>query len=215
MNVFEGAAPRVFLPELIPLAVVRPDGWHAGIGDPTAMGWITVAAYFVGAALAAGVCRRLAQAPNPAAPRETRFWWLLFGVLVFLGVNKQLDLQTLLTEIGRNLARAQGWFQYRRAVQAVFVVVLAACGLAAYIWVWRSVRDALRPCALALAGLWFLGCFVLIRAASFHHVDVFLSSGPGRIRMNWVLELGGIAITAAGALHRLRTLPRPARPATR
>lgn len=173
------------------------------------MGWVTVAAYFAAAALVLLVCLRLKQQPQNAAPPERRFWWLLLLLLAFLGVNKQLDLQTLLTEVGRRLARAQGWFQYRRTVQAVFVLAFGACGFAAYLWVWRSVRASLRQCALALAGLWFLGCFVLVRAASFHHVDAFLSSGPAGIRMNWVLELGGIAVTAAGALRRLVSPPDP------
>ena len=36
--------------------------------------------------------------------------------------------------------------------------------------------------------------FVLIRAASFHHVDLLLRAGP--VRLNWVLELGGIGLIA-------------------
>ena len=41
--------------------------------------------------------------------------------------------------------------------------------------------------------------FVVIRAASFHHVDAFLASRLGGLRWNWILELGGILIVAVGA----------------
>ena len=46
--------------------------------------------------------------------------------------------------------------------------------------------------------------FVVIRAASFHHVDALLASRLGGLKWNWILELGGILIVAVGALP-----PRP------
>src|SRR4051812_24787616 len=42
--------------------------------------------------------------------------------------------------------------------------------------------------------LGFLVTFVLVRAASFHHIDALL--GYGRVRLNWVLELSGIILVA-------------------
>jgi hypothetical protein len=39
--------------------------------------------------------------------------------------------------------------------------------------------------------------FVLIRAASFHHVDLLLRAGP--VRLNWVFELTGIGLIALAA----------------
>ena len=48
--------------------------------------------------------------------------------------------------------------------------------------------------------LFILG-FVVIRAASFHHVDAFLAARLGGIKWNWILELGGIAVVAAAAVR--------------
>jgi hypothetical protein len=52
-------------------------------------------------------------------------------------------------------------------------------------------------------GVAFLVCFVLIRAASFHHVDEFLGWRGFSIPMNEVLELGGIGCILLAALWRL------------
>jgi hypothetical protein len=42
-----------------------------------------------------------------------------------LGINKQLDLQTALTELGRVLAYDQGWYEERQTVQVWFIVGVA------------------------------------------------------------------------------------------
>jgi hypothetical protein len=51
--------------------------------------------------------------------------------------------------------------------------------------------------------------FVIIRAASFHHVDALLAARLGGMKWNWILELGGIAAVAAGAYR----VPRGGNPA--
>ena len=51
-------------------------------------------------------------------------------MLIVLGINKQLDFQTLLTEIGRKIAHAQGWYEQRQEVQVIFVSLLMLIGAA-------------------------------------------------------------------------------------
>lgn len=66
--------------------------WRPGIGDPTFMGWFTVFSYFMCAAVALSVCTL-----NRAQDRRFARFWLVIGVvMVLLGINKQLDLQSLL-----------------------------------------------------------------------------------------------------------------------
>jgi hypothetical protein len=50
-------------------------------------------------------------------------------------------------------------------------------------------------------GLGFLMTFVAVRAASFHHVDQWLRHGV--VRLNWALELGGIALIAFSAWQQI------------
>lgn len=134
-----------------------------------------------------------------------RFWLLLALALGALGINKQLDLQTALTEIGRLLARTGGWYEQRHEVQIYFIVAVGVSGalaLAALTWLaWPLSASR----ALALGGVTFLACVLLIRASSFHHVDVFPSQAALGLRWNWILELSGIGLVGAGATIERRT----------
>jgi hypothetical protein len=194
--------------------------WAPGIGDPSLMGWVTVVAYFVGALLcwkaaakAAAIERtRVPAAPPPSSFRRggaKLFWGVLGLMLAFLGVNKQLDLQTWLTFFVKGLAQNGGWYEQRRPVQAAFVIVIALAGLASLAGLKHWVGKTTRPMRVALAGAIFLGCFVIIRASSFHHVDQMLGMKLEGFKLNWLLELGGIGCIASAALSALRSRPVP------
>jgi hypothetical protein len=49
--------------------------------------------------------------------------------------------------------------------------------------------------------------FVLIRAASFHHIDQFIGERILGFKWNWVLEMGGISIVLLGSEWRRRSVP--------
>jgi hypothetical protein len=165
--------------------------------DPGLGAWVVVAGYAVAFVLALFAARR-------ARGGERSFWWLVALGLLLLGVNKQLDLQTDLTDFFRAQAHAQGWYGARRAVQANFITALALVTiaiLAGLAWLTRRARAGVR---MALAGVAVLGAFVLLRAASFHHVDRALAAQLGGTRLHLLVELGGIAVVAFGALLSLR-----------
>ncbi len=170
--------------------------WTPGIGDPSFMGWLTVFAYF-GAAL---VCMRASR-----VQRDDQVIWRLLGfALVLLGINKQLDLQSWVTQTGRDLARAQDWYSMRRMLQqgfVLFVGVASAAAAAVAFWLTRRRRGVVH---IALAGFALLLAFILIRASSFHHIDFFISTRFLGARFNWIMELGGIAIIAMAASRARR-----------
>ena len=181
------------------LAAISHGRWHPGIGDPTAMGWFTTASYLAAAIL----CLRRARISDldPALQGKPFWFWTVCGVIMLLlCINKQLDLQQFFTQTGRDLARSEGWYGERRVVQSLFVKGLAvatAAVLLAALWFIRGARFQYYG---ALFGLVFTGCFVIVRAASMHHVDSFLGFRNAAPKMNWVLELGGIIVVAASAL---------------
>jgi hypothetical protein len=185
--------------------------WSPGIGDPDFIGWLTVVLYAIAAVLcwrAARECKKLP--PKKAIRREIPLWRFLSIALWFLCVNKQLDLQTAFTEIGRMIALQDGWYEERQVYQKMFIEGLmlggtfCACLLLAITW------KLSRPIKLAMLGLCVLGVFILIRASSFHHIDQFLGSRVLGFKWNWIIEISGIGVVALAAYRRLNFESRPA-----
>ena len=161
--------------------------------DRFALAWIIVAAYFVGAILAYWASRK-------AVRRERRFWIATAVLLVLLGLNKELDLQTLVTTEGRDLAKSFGWYEQRRLVQGAFLLVLAIAaviGVGALLkWLRRS-PPAMKSAAVGIA---LLLTFILMRAAAFHHIDEWVTIDIAGLRSGWWIELAGIAVIAISAV---------------
>jgi hypothetical protein len=166
-------------------------GWSPGIGDPTPTGWLTVVGYLAACALAWRAASR--------DPGNAPAWRGIALFCALLALNKQLDLQSLLTAVARENAVAHGWYERRRAVQAAFILALGAGSSAAalgLLWLARGRGAALRGAA---CGVTFLFLFVSVRAASFHHMDAFLRVSLFAVTMNHALEIGGIALIGLAA----------------
>lgn len=169
--------------------------WKPGIGDPTVWGWFTVAAY-IAAAVFAIKASKAAQISGREWKIESAFWLGVTIAMVALGINKQLDLQSLLTELARDWSKASGWYEGRRAVQEIAISLMAASALAIAIHLSVSLRRTAIEVRLAVLGLCFVLAFVVIRAASFHHIDALLNSRFIGINWNALLELPGVIVTA-------------------
>ena len=170
--------------------------WQSSIGHADMADWVTVAAYLLAALLSARAAR---HAGLRRQARESMFWRIAAALLVFLGINELLDLQTLLTSIGRAHAKANGWYGEHRGVQYVFVMALGVAAVfagIAMLWLTRRTHAAVR---LALAGLVFIGLFVLLRAARFHHLDEILGRGAPEFNWGSLQEMAGILIVASAA----------------
>jgi hypothetical protein len=175
--------------------------WSPGLGDNHPMGWLTVATYLA-AALAAIYAARSMPGVEPRTWRERVFWWIAAGIMLVLAVNKQLDLQSLLTMIARCHAQLSGWYEVRRIVQEAFIYLIAVGGMVALGLMAVLLRGILGRIWPALLGLGFVCVFVVIRAASFHQVDVLLGSYAVGLKLNWLLELPGPILVALVALRR-------------
>ena len=73
--------------------------WEPGIGDPTIGGWITVVLYFLAGASCwktTGIVLRQSRGQYS----DGYVWRAISVVFFFLGINKQLDLQSAMTELG-------------------------------------------------------------------------------------------------------------------
>ncbi len=185
-------------------AVIINGHWQPGIGDPTFMGWFTVVAYFITALLCliSALPHRLVFPLQRVS--QIRWLWGFFAILLLLlGINKQLDLQSLVTVVGKELALSQGWYQQRRMVQTQFIVAIVIAALLLVSVIGRAIYAERQTYRLALLGLMFLSCFIVIRASSFHHIDALIGWQVVGLRMNWILEIGGIACIAIAAIRTI------------
>ncbi len=195
---------------------IGADGrWRPGIGDPTLVGWLTVVAYLVAGLLCQRAARLARAAERNFAAHEpiraneeralSRLWTLAMVAMVAMGVNKQLDLQSWLTQVARDMARDGGWYAERRSVQVTFimaVMLVGAAGTAGLAW---SLRSVFSRAMGTVVGLGVIVSFVVIRAASFHHFDILIGLQIWGVRGNWLLELGGISIVAVATHRAART----------
>lgn len=180
---------------------IRGVDFDFGIGDPTFVGWFTVVAYLMAAGLSAVNAWRARAGTDRTV---YRLWSSLTALLLFLAVNKQLDLQSYVTAVGRAVAREQGWYEARGNVQLAFILAVAATTvimLALATWALRGVR---RQQWLTLVGITMILGFVLIRASSFHYVDAIIGLQFRGFRVNWIIELGAIGTFAIAAVSQIR-----------
>lgn len=178
--------------------------WTPGIGDPTLGGWFTVFAYLTAAAFCTAAAVKAPRVGWQRRISDHAFWLAVAAIFLVLAINKQLDLQSLLTEIGRSVAQLQGWYSERRNYQAAFVTVMGLAGTAVLLSLLWHFRARPTPMKIALCGLAFTCTFVVVRAASFHHVDMLLGIEVLGVRWNWILELTGIGIVAVAARWSLK-----------
>ena len=165
---------------------------HRFIHDQGLLAWFVVAGYLTAAFLAF-------RAASATAGRERGFWVATAIVMVLLGINKQLDLQTDLTDFARTAAHSEGWYVWRRDVQGLFLLLMALVATAIAVLLWRWLRDSSPSAKIAAIGLVVLLAFIFIRAASFHHIDYWVTLPIAGMRSGWWLELLGIAVISCAA----------------
>ncbi len=168
--------------------------WFGQAGDPTFMAWIIT----VGYAIAAWTSHIAAvQAKGQRRSSATRrFWQVLMIAMILLGLNKQLDLQSLLIDCGRTMSREGGWFAHRRMVERGFATVLAASLALILVLGIRRMRHPAPAMILAITGVALLFTYILLRSGSILHVPGLDRTTTGLLQN--MLELCGVAAVALG-----------------
>ena len=182
--------------------------WTPGIGDPTALGWATTFGY-LGAAVRAFRTGLTGRRASPPGQREFPAWFIIGAALLLLGLNKQLDLQDLLRQAGRELALAQGWYAQRRIVQFGFVALLGVVVLAGAAVVAAKWRNRLPGDPLVWTGILLVGGYVVLRTLTFEHVTETAGLRLGDYAFARVAELAG-AVCIGWAAFRAGKRIRPA-----
>lgn len=177
------------------------------IGDPIVLvGRLTVVLYLV-TSVSCWILARKPALADARSSRERRAWRSISVLFLLLGINRQLDLLTILTQAGRILADFEGWYEQRQLFQLAFIGLVAVIcfisGIAVVIW----GRDAPICTWLATIGTTLVSGYVLIRAASFHYVDRFIGQTVVGFRWNWILEISGIVLVLLTSQWRQIQLP--------
>ena len=135
-------------------------------------------------------------------------WAGLALTMLGLGINKQLDLQSWFTQVARDLLVGQGLYEHRHAYQQAFIAVVGCTGLMG-VGILSFVAVRRRWPILPVAGATLLVTYVVIRSASFHHVDRIINLSVPGARLSSVLELVGIAMIGGSAARPPRTRSEP------
>lgn len=167
------------------------------MNDPP-LSLLIVAAYVASAMMSA----RAAHASRTVAERG--FWVVATAMLALLAINKPIDLQTLMIDELRTLARLQGWYEGRRTAQLIFLVIIAAVAVVATLQVGMWVRRIGGAAWVAAAGIATLLLFLVLKIAAHSHLDEWLGRGVEGLRHGWILELAGCAMIAWAARAHLR-----------
>jgi hypothetical protein len=179
------------------LTVLGQTEWRPIIGDPTVVGWFTVILYFFTSYWTYQAAIRLDK-------RWRRIVWKCTALLLaFLGINKQLDLQTFFLSFCKAYAKYHGWYAERRSMQNIFMLTVTLLAICSVVTLHHYAKRSNFDDRILFFGLAILVGFVLIRAISFHDVDTLLRLGfPKLFTLNNLLEISGL-LTCLFAAKRM------------
>ena len=169
--------------------------WSIGLGDRSALGWVTVVVYFL-AAVCTGVAAR------KSGPGR-RYWIAMTPTLVFLGVCKWFDLPGFFTDAFRQGFMQSEIGEFHGVGQLIVTVGLLLAGVAGIAVIFYFSRRLSWTIKLAMAGVVYLIAFIVIRAISLHAVDHLLGIQVLGVKMNHLLELGGLALVVIPAMMKI------------
>src|SRR5688572_6899445 len=175
--------------------------WLQKVGDPTVAGW----ACFVGYFAAAGFCYVASRAKREKHRHHVLFWTGTITVLILLGANKQLDLQTLLIAELRQLFGASQAWSYRHVFAVTMVVVLSPLVAVAFGSVASRLKSEPRFIQVLLVAMLLLVALAMARAIPGPIDDVLLTHVAGsdkgvfHTHVKEVIELSLVLIIAVSA----------------
>ena len=183
------------------LSVIVNGHWRPGIGDPTFMGWLITAAYLI-TSVFCGICawRTDRISPIDRSGYHRVFWWSLAVIMLIMGMNKQLDLQSLLIVVIKQIAQNQKWYSKRHILQIWFAAGIAIFSMVLLIWLGWKLKRLWRQYGLAIIGIVLLIAFVIITIAHVHRMNQFLGLQPGDRLIKSIFEISGIVLVGISAL---------------
>ena len=144
--------------------------------------WLRVVGYVIVAGLCFWASWREDRESEGSWPP---FWLLTGGLFLVMAIGRAGDVADMVTNLLRQRAIAEGWYQSRRRVQAVvvaglgsawFIAVMTAC--------WRVPARRRRYLPMIVVVL-TIGIYAAIRVVSLHQIDAVLHN-----RRTWGVRNG-------------------------
>ena len=160
-------------------------------GDPTVVGWVTFLLYVISGYL----CWKQATEDSE---KRLRGVWLALGVsLLFLGINKEMDLH-------EGLVWFLNWLTAQTSISAPFAIKRAALGflltlaVCAAFYARRSIVLLFSQNKEVAAGVALVLLYILARTSSVAHFDDLLGFHLYRIHYQWIVEISGLLLVIHG-----------------
>ena len=165
--------------------------WVFQANDDTRGGWLAVLLYVILAILCWREVVRYYRATGIEIGSRTlprNFWIGLALFITGLGINKQLDFQTLMIQLGREGATSAGVIDYKLWFNWVFLAGVIGGGIFLVAYLWNCFQRARFSERLVLTGTAMLGGFIFLRTAGMNHVQLVTGRMSGH-RPTILLEL--------------------------
>ena len=138
--------------------------WSLQVGDPTISGWMITLAYLVAGFISIKTHRQ----KNEDEVEVQKVWLFLGIILICLGLNKQLDLQTIITDVGRWGATRLNLMEQRHLFKRVFILCLFISLVFFTYYLRIPLKMFMQKYRVVGFGCILIVTFVFCRALSFH-----------------------------------------------
>jgi len=136
---------------------------------------------------------------------DERFRISLTALVAFLGIAKHFNLPGAVTELGRMVVNQIGGYEFRREAQVVGLGIITIGVVLVVRWATQhpEFRNTWQRRAPEIVCLIYLCGLVVLRAVSLHQVGALFAAEVFGVRVNWLVELGGIYLLTAIVVIRI------------
>jgi hypothetical protein len=150
--------------------------WHLQFNDNTPGGWLATLLYGVVILFCWNAFSARKAADRKHAGLSQQFWLSFSSAVTALGINKQLDFQTLLFQAERLIFIRAGMFGYHASFELAVGIMTIVAGAIVAAYLWMIARPADSKERLVIFAVLALHAFALLRFASFNDVPIPLLS---------------------------------------
>jgi hypothetical protein len=150
--------------------------WHFQFNDNTPGGWLATLLYAVVILVCWNAFSHRMTAEREHAGLSRQFWLLFSSAVSALGINHQLDFQTLLFQTERVLFIRAGMFEYHESFEMIVGIMTIVAGAMVAAYLWAIARPAGPKERLVIFAVLALLAFAVLRFASFSDLPVPLLS---------------------------------------